>query len=357
MTFIDPRGKALRHLDRLAGWHRGEQPAPVTLEWDLSNRCPYGCTGCHFAYTHTRGPLTRTARVLPMAHDRAGDLADTTLVLRVLEEAAAAGVRSVVWTGGGEPTTHPDFAEIVEHAAGCGLQQGLYTLGALMGWDALEAVRTRCAWVVVSLDHADAITYADEKRTVPDNFAKAIAAVSHLGRGPVTVGVSFLLHARNYTQAATKMLPLARSLGAAYTTFRPLVETSPAFPGALAGDRRWVREAELLWPALAAEPDVEVDPARFREWATWQGHGYQTCYGIRLNATITPDGRLWVCPNRREFAGSCVGDLRTESFAAVWARHPGHWTVDASCRAMCRLHPINETLAAVEAPRPHEAFI
>lgn len=356
MTYIAPRAKVLKHLDRLVGWQQGEKAAPVTIEWDLSNRCPYGCSGCHFGYTHTRGPLTRTSRILPMAHDKGGDLADYDLVIRALLNAKAAGVQGVVWTGGGEPTTHPDWMPIVGYANSVGLEQGMYTLGALIAQRQAEAVRDVLSWVVVSLDHADAETYAREKRTIPENFDKACAAIRHLSGGTATVGVSFLLHAGNYTQAFT-MLALARSLGATYTTFRPLVETAPNAPSVLQGNRAWVREAELLWPALAAEPDVEVDPQRFHEWATWQGHGYRTCHGVRFNTTITPDGRVWLCPNRREYAGSSLGDLRTESFTDIWARHPGHVAVDHECRAMCRLHPVNQTLAAINQPLKHEAFI
>lgn len=357
MTYIDPRGKVLRHLDRLAGWAAGEKPAPVTLEWDLSNRCPYGCTGCHFAHTHSKGPLTRTARALPLAHDRGGDLADTGLVLRVLEEAKAAGVRAIVWTGGGEPTTHPDWLEIVTHAYGLGLEQGLYTLGALIRPAQAAVARELLTWVVVSLDHADAETYAREKRTLPGLFGEACDAVRQLVGGRATVGVSFLLHAGNYTEALPAMLPLGRELGADYVTFRPLVETSPAAPGVVLGDRSWVARADLMLPMLAAEAGVEVDVARFREWAAWTGHGYRSCTGIRLNATITPDGRMWVCPNRREFAGSCIGDLREASFTEVWARHPGHVWVDQDCRAMCRLNEVNKALDVIATPRPHEAFV
>jgi len=74
-----------------------------------------------------------------------------------------------------------------------------------------------------------------------------------------------------------------------------------------------------------------------------------------LNTTITPDGRVWLCPQRRGV--SALGDLRRESFTDIWARHPRTFTVDAGCRAMCRLHPVNETLAALRTPRAHEAFV
>ncbi len=108
---------------------------------------------------------------------------------------------------------------------------------------------------------------------------------------------------------------------------------------------------------MALAPDVEVQPERFLDYRDWHGHGYDACKGIRLNATITPDGRVWICPQRRGVAGSCLGDLRTESFGTIWARHPGAFAVDAGCRVMCRLHPINQTLASLERPLAHEAFV
>lgn len=311
---------------------------------------------CHFAHTHTRGPLTRTARVLPMAHDRGGDLADTDLVLRALMEARLAGVKSIVWTGGGEPTTHPDWHFLMSTAHGMGFEQGLYTMGSLISTTQAATIRQWLSWVVVSLDHPDAATYAREKRTLPSMFDRACETVRALGHGKAAIGVSFLLHAGNYTQAQD-MLALSRSLGATYTTFRPLVETAPSEPGVLLGDRAWVRVATPGLQALAAQPDVELDVARFHEWAGWSGHGYTVCQGPALNTTITPDGRLWVCPNRREYAGSCLGDLRVESFADIWARHPGRFPVTADCRAQCRLHHVNQALDALAQPREHANFI
>jgi hypothetical protein len=108
---------------------------------------------------------------------------------------------------------------------------------------------------------------------------------------------------------------------------------------------------------LANEDDVEVDVARFLAYRDWQGHGYAACQGIRLNATVTADGRMWVCPQRRGSRNGLLGDLSRESFAAIWARHPRSFTVDAGCRVMCRLHPVNEQIAALDAPRLHGSFV
>jgi MoaA/NifB/PqqE/SkfB family radical SAM enzyme len=358
MTYVNPKEKVFSHLDRLAAWRAGAALSPVSLEVDLSARCSLGCQSCHQAHTHSRGPWVqgRVLRVLPQGFDAIGDLADVDVTFRWQAEARAAGVQSLIYSGGGEPTLHPHWAEIVDHGAALGFEQGMYTLGGHLDQESGRYLAERLTWAVVSLDCVDRRTYAREKAVPPARFDAACDGVRALvGHGAI-VGVSFLLHHDNWGKAYD-MLALARSLGADYATFRPTVEVSQAQPGTLLGRRQWALEALSGLELLARECDVELDPERFAEWASWKGHGYDTCYGIRLNATITPDARVWVCVNRRGLEDSCLGDLRTESFEQIWSRHPGQWTVDRQCRAMCRLHPVNQTLDAVYAHREHEAFI
>lgn len=357
MSYIDPKGKVFAHLSRLAAWRVGGRRAPVTIEWDLSNRCVLGCQSCHFAYTHTRGPwATKPGRLLPMHQDAAGDLAETALVLRTLKDMRGAGVEGIVWTGGGEPTTHPEWMTIVDAAHAIGLEQGMYTLGGLLTKQSAAFLAERATWVVVSLDASTAVTYAAEKGVSEARWSAACDGIHWLSGHKAAVGVSFLLHAGNWRDMPN-MVSLARGLGSTYTTFRPTVETQPDAPGTITGDRSWITEALPTLRMWEQAPDVEISPERFEQYRDWQGHGYQVCHGIKLNATITPDGRVWVCPNRREFAGSSIGDLRHESFEAIWAKHPGQWTDFRECRAMCRLHPVNQTLSLVFAERKHEAFI
>jgi hypothetical protein len=153
------------------------------------------------------------------------------------------------------------------------------------------------------------------------------------------------------------MVALSRQLGATYSTFRPAVHFAADAPAQPTDRRAWITDALPTLADVAELPDVELDLRRFTDYRDWAGHGYAQCRGVRLNTTITPDGRVWLCPNRRGVAGSCLGDLRTESFTDVWGRHPGHYAVDAGCRVMCRLHTVNQTMEALAAPQVHEAFV
>ena len=357
MSYIDSRLKVFRHMDRMTAWKRGEKPAPVTVEWDLSNRCALGCMDCHFAHTHTRGPWVSKKRALPTAYDSGGDLADPQLVHRGLTEMAQAGVKGIVWSGGGEPTTHPQLFSIIEHASSLGLQQGMYTFGGLLTGESAKTLASRLTWAVVSLDTVDAQTYSREKGVSPSRFVAACDGVRSMSAGGRTViGVSFLLHAGNW-RLVFDMLSLARGLGASYATFRPAIRTSPADPATCVDDRSWITAAMPTLELLAKDLHVEIDLGRFKQYRDWTGRSYHTCYGIRFTATVTPDGRVWVCPQRRGLSESCVGDLRIESFKELWARHVGQWTDFSGCRVMCRLHLMNETLAQVFDEQQHEAFL
>lgn len=352
--FIAPT-KSLAHLDRLSAWQRGEKAAPVTVEWDLSSRCYLGCQYCHFAHTHSRGPWTRKDRVLPMAWDGGvGDLANPALVRRGLREMATAGVQAVVWSGGGEPTVHPQWLSIMETAADAGLKQGMYTAGGLLNPVTARILAQHATWVVVSLDAADAESYQADKGV--DGFDAACQGARLLAEsGDTVVGVSFLLHERNWPHVPA-MQALGRALGATYVTFRPTIETQPDHPTRVTGSRAWITDAIPLLEAVIDE-GAEADIGRFLAYRDWQGRSYDACHGIKLSATITPDGRVWICPQRRGMAGSDVGDLRRESFADVWQRHPGHWTDFASCRVMCRLHLVNEALAPIFESYAHQEFV
>lgn len=347
--------KVFAHLDRLQAWRTGARPAPVTIEWDLTGRCNLGCQGCHMAYTHARGPLAHT-KAGPIGSTATGDLADPTLVIRALGEARAAGAKGVIWSGGGEPTLHPQFEQITNEAARLGFDQGMYTHGGHIGEGRAVFIRKHFSWVVVSLDRADEDSYRAYKGGGKAGFTNACQGVRNLTGGTCTVGVSFLLDESTW-RSMPEYVRLANSLGASYTTFRPMVNFEQADPALPTDDRSWITEALPALRYAASLPDVVCDVERFLEYRDWQGRAYNTCMGIRLNTTITPDGRMWLCPNRRGFAGSELGDLNKQSFGEIWSLHPGQWTDFSQCRVMCRLHLVNERMAAIEAPMEHVSFI
>jgi len=356
VSIIDPRFKAFAHLDRLAKWEQGDKPAPITVEWDLSNACSLKCQGCHFAHTHEKGPWAGADR--PDEYASTGLFANTRIVFRGLAEMYQAGVRGIVWSGGGEPTLHPDRLAIWSYAHTLGLEQGMYTHGGHLDQELAEIVAEYFTWVVVSLDAGNAGDYGAEKGVKVERFHDACNGLRWMAdKRQATIGASFLLHKDNWFKAPL-MLSTAQLNHAHYTHFRPLILTDVNAPSTLMGDTGWIDEAMPLLERLAADNrDVILDVGRFRAVRDWTDHGYKICHGIKVLTQVTPDGKVWICPNRRGIAGSEIGNLTAESFADIWKRHPKAYQVNDGCRAMCRLHLTNQTMAHVFTKHDHEAFV
>lgn len=325
---IDPGGKILRHPDVLARIRRGEPVWPLHVELDLSNACNLRCRHCSFAYTHD------------------GAILRPELAARILAELAAGGTRAVTFSGGGEPTCNPDFAEVVRSAADLGLSLGLYTNGVNV--DPVLDVLDCFAWVYVSLDAVDAADY--EARKGAGAFARVCEHARRLALtrrpGRTAIGVGYLLDGSNWLKADAAVA-LSRRIGADYCQLRPIVQDGP---GAEYG---WVRRALPHLEALAG-PGVYVSVARLRELLDRGPRGYAVCRGSALVPCVGATGDVWVCVNTR--GKRKLGCLAKDTFAAIWEARPEQ-VVGPDCRVACRNHALNLTLEHVCKEGQHDAFI
>jgi MoaA/NifB/PqqE/SkfB family radical SAM enzyme len=351
--FINPPEKLLGHIDRISEIRAGGQPAPVNVEIDLTNRCNLGCLGCHFAHTHSRGPLAKSAK--PAGMQAVGDVMEYNLATIILEEIAYIGVRSITWTGGGEPTLHPDFARLIRYAQYQRLPQGIYTNGTNID-EYLAGVMKECmTWVYVSLDRADPKSYQAYKQV--DRFAQAERGIRNLieADGLATIGVGFLVSESNVEQIPN-MYKYGKDIGADYVQFRPEVSFDLANPQAGPKNADWIYEA-LDWFKVLAGNGVELDTSRFEMYRDWKTHPYPMCYWTQMQTVITPNGKVWACVNRRGFEGDELGDMTTDSFEDIWTRSKAH-QVDHNCRVMCRGHIPNLSLdRMMRNPTQHDLFI
>jgi MoaA/NifB/PqqE/SkfB family radical SAM enzyme len=353
--FISPRSKLFGHLDHLVALRDGKYLAPINVEIDLSNRCDLKCAGCHFAYTHVRGPWTGK-QDKPDGYIPGGDLMNTKLAGDILFQLAHVGVKSVTWTGGGEPTLHPDFDFIAEIAAFCNLEQGIYSHGGHIKGERAAWMKEHFKWIYFSFDAYDVESYKLHKGV--NRFDKVCANIRNVVSlpGAATIGMGFLLTRDNYRHIYA-MQKLARDLGVTYAQFRPLIDFAPNEPNVLLEDTSWIDEAVGLLQQYGDDPFIIADIGRFEMYRDWKGHPYKTCRWSALQTVITPNGKVWRCTNKREYPDGFLGDLSVESFETIWERSGGVCQVNDKCRLLCRGAIANVTLDAIYKEGPHANFI
>lgn len=350
MSYINPKEKVLWHLEEINQLkNTGFTKAPVNVEIDLTNRCNHGCSWCHFAYTHTKGLLANSQK--PIGYVDTGDVFDFYLLLDVIQQLSEIGVKSITWTGGGEPTLYPFIKEIINYTDSLGIDQGIYTNGSFINEELADILKAKITFVYVSLDEYTREDFKLSKGV--DRFDKVIEGIERLvnAKGKATIGVGFLLHEKNYQKIAA-MTALGASLKVDYVQYRPIIDYDLNNPSLLKNTPDWIGELRERNSYF-----VSFDKSRFNAYKDWQGHGYKTCNWIALQTVITPNGKVWSCVNKRGIESALIGDLTVDSFADIWRRSGKSCSVDSKCRIMCRGHLANITLDKVLSQPSHGNFI
>jgi MoaA/NifB/PqqE/SkfB family radical SAM enzyme len=123
----------------------------------------------------------------------------TAAARSILDDINMLGARAVQFTGGGEPTVHPEFAGIVLAAIDMGLDVGVVTNGTK-----LEEVPQSIDWLRVSIDAGTSATYKATRKS--DRFDEVLAKVAAFvaareGASPL-VGIGYVITPDNVGEVA-----------------------------------------------------------------------------------------------------------------------------------------------------------
>jgi radical SAM protein with 4Fe4S-binding SPASM domain len=84
---------------------------------------------------------------------------DPQNLLKLLKSLSSLEVKSIEFSGGGEPTLHPKFGELVEKAIDEGFELGLSTNGSLLSGRIADLVVDHFTYIRVNVDASDMLVY------------------------------------------------------------------------------------------------------------------------------------------------------------------------------------------------------
>jgi len=227
--------------------------------------------------------------------------------LRLIDEAAELGIKAITWTGGGEPTLHPDFPFFVDHAAARGLRQGLFT-----NCLALPVYSTsRLDWIRVTVT---------DKPMRPD-YIKML-------RPCPTVGIAFNYAGPQDDDLLRHALAVGEEAGVTYLQLRPAL----AFHG----------QTVDITPSAISHPLLQVTEYKFAE--AKKKHGYATCEAYHFVPFVWETGEIAICAYMRKYDGYMLGDLYKDSLKDILDRAPQSVPVLPTCQACCKLHELNRSI-------------
>lgn len=150
----------------------------------------------------------------------------------LIDEAIAAGVRSIRLSGGGEPLFHRRIKPVLRHIATRRLPiENLTTNGVLLDAETAALLVASCDQVTISLNTADPESYASMMKTPARNFERVRRNVRTLADArragsPPRITIQYLVWRENF-RSIPRMYELARELGADEILFNGLSFLSP----------------------------------------------------------------------------------------------------------------------------------
>jgi MoaA/NifB/PqqE/SkfB family radical SAM enzyme len=281
---------------------------PQRLTVELANICNLHCSYCLRSEDNL---YSHRAEFFPLE-----------LLRRIVTDAReTARITHVNFTGG-EPTLHPQFAEVLETVAAADLTTSFVTNGWHFErtWPALAATRDAISRVAFSLDGIDRETH--DRWRGAGSFDRLIRAFSrcYMSQLPFTIKITVR---RDLVEQLEQIAIFAARMGASALNFVHLMPTSSAVEeeSALNLDERRAVEEEIAILARIFKMPIGIDVGYYN--IDEQRAPCAPLAGTSMNVDYR--GRLSLCCNLSGYRGAAeendvVADLNVESFAQGLAR-------------------------------------
>lgn len=344
--------KIMYHLDRVNDYLKGKNIYPVTVEIDPSNACNHNCVWCTFDYFR--------------AKDK--DVLSREVLLKLMEELAEVGVKSIIWTGGGEPWVNKNLQDAILLAHKKGIDQGMATNGVLLSKDDIEAIVKTHIYCRISLDAGTEETYDKVHNGKKGDFKKIIenmklfSLIKKETNSKIDLGASLLVHPFNYKDIV-KAAELTKECGFNFFQLKPVVmHHGEQLPSSL-----FEKAVELGEEAKKLTDEnfkVFVIDYKFKDIINREnnfGRNYSKCWGHSFIGQVSANGNVYLCCHLRGFPEFCFGNIKEKSFKEIWESKERQEAINridfSKCQPLCKLHETNKILDYIKNPHRHKNIL
>lgn len=276
-------------LEVRRGNKRYDEQFPISVELHLTDICNLNCEWC------TDKELRKNGATLDLA------------VIKDLFKSFGISGTGVTLEGGGEPTLHRNFREILSFGKKSKIDMGLITNGTTDISDCVHHLK----WMRVSLDSSTREEYIQEKGVdcfgrVLSNLAKA----THARKSKETfIGVGYVLTTRNQSNLI-ELIKHLDEIGVDYVYMRPVEEAGEITPTLdnLLGLRKQLAEitANTRIKYMLTINDRIIDK-----------NAGLACIAHSITSIIHANGDVALCEKRRG-DGIVLGNLYEDTFNNIW---------------------------------------
>lgn len=343
--------KLIYHPKEVADWIKGKNIYPIELEVGLSGACNHRCIFCAVDYIDYKPVMI-----------------DKDVLVSNLNELAYKGLKSVIYSGEGEPLINKNAPDIINKTKSFGIDVAMSTNGVLLTEEISNECLSSLTWIRFSVAGITDKTYEsihrcpkDDLKIVLDNIQSAVK-VKKDNMLKTTIGVQLLLIPENEDEIL-KMAKVLRELGVDYFTIKPFSQ-HPKSKNCIKIDYNKFLDLEKQLQSLQTD-EFKI---YFRANAVRKlSHkkGYNKCRALPFMVHVDANANLWPCIAFVGVDDLKYGNLYESSFVDIWegtnrkkvVDYFNNMNIEKSCREICRLDEMNIYLHELSNPGEHVNFI
>ena len=354
MSFLKPK-KILYHPKRVAEWmEKDDTTAPITVKIDLTNVCNHNCPGCIDAEL-----IANDNNELPLE-----------LLKQLLQDLKSIGVKGINYTGGGEPTAHKKFADVIRYTADLGFSIGLICNGSLFHKESIpmEELLKHFDWIRVSLDAYDHDTHirTHGSKATFDQTVENMQDLARIKREQglnVTLGAGYITNQyEDMDRQCWRFVELCKDTGIDYAQLRP--SFGFFFDYKKIKPDEWNEIFRDLKKYETENFKVIIDEDKFNKiFSGKTGRKYSKCHAQAFKSTsITALGGVYICCSLSGVKEGFIGNIKHQSFIDIWVGEKRKETLCnlnvKKCPKLCVGDNLNEFLEKFRNNEPdHVNFL
>ncbi len=348
------QGKWIHHSQQVEKLLSGDilNIIPVNAELVPTLECPFNCPTCTYIQTGWKG------RTIEDAGKRLMDFSSMKLYIDRLQEA---GIKSITFTGGGEPFANPFTIDGIDYAKQKGLDVGLFTNGALLNKETIQRLmQIEPVFIRLSLNAGTKKIHDRFHGLRRESFFdKVINNLGDLAEEKVrtnshtTVGVGVIVNPVNAGNLKDigellrrVIAPQERDGGIDYVAIRPTViyrPDKPQYPREMFEKAQEEIKEQVIPILRGTSVRVANIEERFID-VTREDRGYKECLAHPWAVSVAYDGGVYLCAEKDGMEDYCFGNLLTQSFDEIWQSKRRKEIIEniRDCPPICKLHFYNQ---------------
>ncbi len=314
--FVYSNLKVIHDLDRLNAMREGKIVSPKTIRIDLNTVCNHSCPFCLYQSFDDGLKGVGFNSEMPI-----GVQIDEKRLIQLIKEFKDCDVNSLVFLGGGEPTIHPAFEQIIEATINNNLEFGIITNGSRLDKMLPYKNSTCLKWVRISLDAATEKTWINIhgggiKKIYGFNQIINNIKILQNDREDFLRGLSFIVGQDNYNEIY-EFIKLGYTLG--LDNVRIGLEYGKGF-----GDRNSNLIESAIEQINNGKKDFEsksfviFDKVSSRKQEISTKRDYSTCGFKELSTNLGADLNLYTCCFGKYTISHKIGSLKDMNFKELW---------------------------------------